>query len=62
MKQGDIMVITFFSYFVIFFIIARLVSLTGKISWMPLIKTTTRHDAILAIIFSFIVAVLTLNG
>ena len=62
MKQGDIMIGTFFSFFVIFFIIARLVSLMGKISWMPLIRTTTRQDAILAIIFSFIVAVSTLNG
>jgi len=56
------MIGTFFSFFVIFFIIARLVSLMGKISWMLLIRTTTRQDAILAIIFSFIVAVSTLNG
>ena len=61
MKPGDRMFITFFSYIVIFFIIARLVSLTGSISWMPMIKTTTKHDAILAIIFAFIVTVLTLN-
>lgn len=61
MKQGDIMFITFFSFFVIFFSIARFVSLTGNISWMPMIKTTTKHDAILAIIFAFIVTVLTLN-
>jgi len=61
MKQGDIMFMTFFSYTVIFFIIARFISLTGTISWMPLVKTTTKHDAIIAIIFAFIVTVLTLN-
>jgi len=55
------MFMTFFSYTVIFFIIARFISLTGTISWMPLVKTTTKHDAIIAIIFAFIVTVLTLN-
>ena len=45
----------FFSYFVIFLIIARLVSLTSLISWMPTLKTTVKHDAILATIFSLIV-------
>ncbi|QOR67320.1 hypothetical protein IM538_04045 [Cytobacillus suaedae] len=50
---------TFLSYFVIFFIIARIVSLTAKINWMPTLKTTPKHDAILAIIFSLIVVALT---
>jgi hypothetical protein len=47
---------TFFSYFVIFFIVARLVSLTSGVKWIRTVKTTTRQDAILAIIFSLIVA------
>ena len=58
MKQGDIMVGTFLNYFVIFFVIARLVSQMGKISWLPLKRTTTGQDAILAIIFSLIVVLL----
>lgn len=53
---------TFFSYFVIFFIIARLVSLTGKINWMSTLKTTAKHDAIFAMIFSLIVVALTFIG
>ncbi|WP_155922146.1 hypothetical protein [Bacillus sp. EB01] len=55
------MVATFKSYFVIFFIIARLVSLASKISWMPIIKTSSKHDAITAAIFSLIVVVLTFD-
>lgn len=53
---------TFFSYFIIFFIIARLVSLTAKINWIPTLKTTPKHDAILAIFFSIIVVALTFIG
>lgn len=47
----------FFSYFIIFFIIARLVSLTGKIKWMPTLNNNVKHDAILAAIFSMVVVV-----
>lgn len=54
---------TFFSYFIIFFIIARIISLTAKINWLPTLKTTPKHDAILSLIFSLIVVgVLTLSG
>lgn len=53
---------TFFSYFIIFFVIARVISLTAKINWMPTIKTTSKHDVILSLIFSLIVVVvLTIN-
>lgn len=53
---------TLISYFVIFSIIARLVSITAKINWMPTLKTTPKHDAMLAIIFSLIVVALTFIG
>ncbi|PKH12150.1 MULTISPECIES: hypothetical protein [Planomicrobium] len=54
------MIGTFFSYFIVFFIVARLVSLTGKIKWMPTLNNSVKHDAVLAAIFSMAV-VLTLN-
>lgn len=56
------MIGTFFSYFVIFFIVARLVSLTGKINWMPTLKNSVKHDAILAVIFSLVVAIVISGG
>lgn len=52
------MIATFLSYFVIFLIIARLVSMTSKIGWMPTLKTTPKHDVILASILSVFVVVL----
>ncbi|WP_078408839.1 hypothetical protein [Priestia abyssalis] len=52
----------FFSYFIIFFVIARLVSLLGKIKWMPIAKTTTKRDAVLAIVFSLIVVAMAQIG
>ena len=53
---------TFFSYFILFFIIARLLSLTAKINWVPALRTTPKHDAILSIIFSLVVVALTFIG
>ncbi|RAZ81330.1 hypothetical protein DP120_03340 [Planococcus halotolerans] len=47
----------FFSYFIVFFIIARLVSLSGKIKWMPTLNNSVKHDAILAAIFSMVVGI-----
>lgn len=44
----------FLSYFVIFFIVATLVSLTGKMNWISTLKTTPRHDALLSIILFLI--------
>ncbi|CAM5222862.1 hypothetical protein UACE39S_00609 [Ureibacillus acetophenoni] len=52
----------FFSYFIIFFIIARIINLTAKINWLPTLKTTPKHDAILSLIFLIVVGVLTLSG
>ncbi|TAA69206.1 hypothetical protein [Planococcus salinarum] len=52
------MIGTFFSYFVVFFIVARLVSLTGKLDWMPTLKNSVKHDAILAAVFSLVVAII----
>jgi hypothetical protein len=52
----------FFSYFIVFFVVARFVSLTSRINWMPTTKTTTRHDVILAIIFSWLVVAITHIG
>jgi hypothetical protein len=45
----------FFSYFIIFFIIARFISLISKAQWIPTVQTTIIQDAVLAIIFSIIV-------
>lgn len=56
------MLATFFSYFIIFFIFARCVSLSAKINWMPTLKTTHKHDVIISIIFSLIIVVVTFNG
>jgi len=52
----------FFSYFVIFFIVARLVSLTGKLDWMPTLKNSVKHDALLAAVFSLVVAIIISGG
>jgi hypothetical protein len=50
----------FFSYFIIFFLIARLTSLLSSLKWLPLTKTTIKHDVILAVIFSLVVVLFTL--
>lgn len=52
------MIGTFFSYFVIFFIVARLISLSGKLNWTPILKNSVKHDAILAAILSLVVAII----
>ncbi len=50
----------FFSYFIIFFLIARFTSLLSRVKWLPLTRTTLKHDAILAVIFSLVVVLFTL--
>ena len=52
------MIGTFFSYFVVFFIVARLVSLSGKLGWTPTLKNSVTHDAILAAVLSLVVAII----
>ncbi len=47
----------FFSYFILFFLIARLTNLVSKVSWLPLSNTTSKQDAIVAVIFSIVVLV-----
>ena len=42
----------FFMYFLIMFLIARLISLSGNIRWLPTIRTTIRKDAKIAAILS----------
>ncbi len=46
------MLLTLLSYFIILFIVARLISLSSYINWMPTIKTTIKHDVIVALAFS----------
>lgn len=45
---------SFFIYFVLFFVIARLVSFMGSFKWMPTVRTTPKKDAIVAVIFALL--------
>ncbi|WP_349409897.1 hypothetical protein [Pseudalkalibacillus sp. SCS-8] len=44
----------FLAYFIIYFIVARLISFSSYISWMPTKRTSWIHDVIIAAVFAFI--------